>query len=258
MKQSILIWAGLIFISFGSFAYSQNVFDKIAKNEVTVLELKAPDVNPGTTHQFKPNMAYSGPGLQLGGFAISGKIGTLGYGFELTKAIIPFLNARIGLNHFAFKYQGREGAEQIEFDIDLKLNTFTMLLDWHPFKEKFRLSFGVIHNGNEASGTGRPTKNYKVGGKIYTPEKLGDIDGIVDFQKFAPFLGIGLGNAVQQNKRFGFIVDFGLLFQNSPKVTMEAEGLIEPTTEQEGDVEDDIKGFNLYPVLSIGFSYRLF
>ncbi|MCI0495110.1 hypothetical protein L0Z72_08870, partial [candidate division KSB1 bacterium] len=87
-----------------------------------------------TAHSPEYNMDR---GLQSGGFAISAKMGTLGYGFDLTKAIIPHLNFRVGLNHFLFHYEGTQGTEAIAYDVDLRLHSLSFLVDWHPFKEKF-------------------------------------------------------------------------------------------------------------------------
>jgi len=222
------------------------------------LTVEANDLNGEQTATLHPPEYEMKGGLQSGGFAISAKMGTLGYGFDLTKAIIPNLNVRFGLNHFLLHYEGTQGVEQIAYDVDVRLKTFSFLLDWHPFKEKFRLSAGVFHNSNEMTGIGVPTKTYTIGGKMYTPAKLGNVDGTVDFQKYAPYLGVGLGNAVVKDKRFGFVIDLGVVFQNSPQVTLKAQGLLEPTAEQEGDVEDDIKNLKFYPVFSMGLTYRLF
>ena len=150
------------------------------------------------------------------------------------------------------------GAERVLFNSTLKLRTIEALFDWHPFAEKFKISFGLIHNQNELSGIIVPTRTYTFGGLEYEPDKMGTINGLVKFKKNAPYFGIGLGNAVGAGQKVGFAIDIGAVFQGPPQVYMEADGLITPTAEQAQSIQNDLSGLKVYPVVTLGFTFKLF
>jgi len=191
------------------------------------------------------------------GLAVSGKVGTLGYGIELTKSITSTINARVGAHYFTFGYVSIVSEEKIELDVDLKLQSLSVLFDWHPFNNGIHLSVGLLHNENEVAFQATPTKNYPFDGTTYTPADLGSVTGIVNFKKVAPYLGIGFGNAVGKGKKMGMVFDFGVIFQDSPNVHLNAIGMIEPTAEQEPLVEENVKDFKFYPIISLGITYKI-
>lgn len=198
---------------------------------------------------------YSTSFSQNTGLAL--RVSTLGIGIEATRNIIPTLNGRVGINYFSYNYAGENKAEDIKYDLDSKMLSFSALADWYPFTAKFHISGGILYNASKIEGTGNPTRSYTVGGTIYTPEKMGYLDATVEPDlSFTPYLGLGWGNPVQSNKKISFMADIGLIYQGSPDVTLTAHGLMEPTAEQEPDVEDDIKNLKFYPVISLGLSYK--
>ena len=72
-----------------------------------------------------------------------------------------------------------------------------------------------------------------------------------------PYAGIGFGNSVRPGGRVAFALDLGVLYTGSPRIQMEGDGMIAPTAEQGPDIEADLEGVKLYPVLSLGLSLRL-
>jgi hypothetical protein len=104
----------------------------------------------------------------------------------------------------------------VEYDFKLKLATVDALLDYHPFGSSFRLSGGVIHNGNSIDVNARPNANgsYTINGRNYSAASVGQMKGDVEFRKVAPYLGIGWGNAVQTTG-WGFGMDLGVAFQGA-------------------------------------------
>lgn len=198
---------------------------------------------------------------EAGGVALSGRASTLGLGLELTAGLTDRLNVRLGGNTFSY---GRTFTEDDdEFDLDLKLRSFTALLDVHPFAGGFRLSGGFVANDNEASLTGQATGTYDVGDSTYSASDVGALTGIVDTKKGAAYAGIGFGNAVREGRKFGVVFDMGVVFQGSPNVTLRANGPISGNPgfqadlrQEELNIEDDARQFRYYPVLSFGISYK--
>ncbi|MFO7871285.1 MAG: hypothetical protein R6V03_07635 [Kiritimatiellia bacterium] len=196
------------------------------------------------------------------GVGISPKIGTLGYGADLTVGVLPTVNGRLGYNTFSYKIEDteeEEGEEVAELEAELNLKTIAALLDWHPGASGFRFTAGGMVNDNEITLTARPGATVDIGDAAYTVER---VDGAVTFDSFAPYLGIGVGNAADRNSRIHFSLDFGALYQGPPKVSIEAtasdpqvqEELNADLDQEAQDLEDDFSWFKFYPVIAFGFS----
>ena len=98
-----------------------------------------------------------------------------------------------------------------------------------------------------------PSESYDIGGRIYTPEMLGNLSVNVGFHKVAPYLGFGLRSV--NVKGLGFTGDIGAFYHGPPSVDLTASSLLEPSTEQAPIIEDNIKWFSFYPVITLGLIY---
>lgn len=191
------------------------------------------------------------------GFALGAKAGTLGLGLEGTTRLSENFNLRGGINSYSLSFN--ETTDSVRYDVDLDLKSGSLLLDWHPFTGTFRLSAGLLYNKNEANLTATPTSTVTIGGTPYPAGTAGTLTGEVKFKKSAPYLGIGWGNAVSKSSPFGFTAEVGALFQGSPAVTLRSSNpSVNPADLQreEQDIENKLDSLKVYPVLSIGFSYR--
>lgn len=201
---------------------------------------------------------------QAGDLAATVDLGTTGLGLHLTAPLATQLNARVGVNYASYSYDGN--TSDVDYDFKLKLATVDALLDYHPFASGFRVSGGVVYNGNKIEANAKPKNgSYTLNGRSYPAALVGKIDGNVDFRKAAPYLGIGWGNAVQA-AGWGFGMDLGVTFQGSPKTSLTNSGCTAPAlvcTQLANDIAtenaklaDEVKDFKLYPVVRVGVSYR--
>jgi hypothetical protein len=203
--------------------------------------------------------------------AIAGKAGTLGAGVELTAGLSPQLNARLGVN--GYSYSDRREVSDIEYDGEAKLRTGTALLDWHPGGRGFRLTGGAVYNDTTFEARSLPPASgiYDIGGVPVPASLVGTLDAAAEFDPVVPYAGLGWGNAVATNKRVGFFIDLGVIFQGKADVTLTpnipANSPINTTPgarealdillrREEQDLEDDAADYDLYPVVSVGLSYR--
>ena len=185
-------------------------------------------------------------------FAISVKTSTLGISLEGIRSFGPRYNARIGYSYFTYRHNDR-GTDYI-LDADITMSAASAMFDWFPFEGIFHLSGGAFINLNDVQAVMTPNGSHDVGGRTYTPKMLGSLTADVVFNRVSPYLGFGFGNANGTDS--GFTFDVGFLYHGSPGVHLEAEGLLEPSTEQEPIIEDNISWFQLYPVISIGYVYK--
>jgi hypothetical protein len=72
----------------------------------------------------------------------------------------------------------------------------------------------------------------------------------------APYLGIGIGNPVA--KRVGFMLDVGAMYAGAPGVEVASTNMLTPMQREGAQIEDNVGWAQVYPVLSLGVSVRLF
>lgn len=190
--------------------------------------------------------------------AIGLKGGTLGVGVEATKNIIPLmLNARIQAN--GFNYSQTINDTQATYDAKLKLFTAGAIADFYPFAGKFRLSGGFYYNGNKFSGVATPIGgNITINGVPYNAATAGTVNLNIDFNKFAPYAGIGWGDAVSSGSPIGFNFELGALYQGKPKSKITSTGAIAQAdlSAEQKKLDDSMKNFQFYPVVSLGISVK--
>ncbi len=201
------------------------------------------------------------------GFAVTGNVGTLGLGTQVTGRITPNLNARIGFNGLSFnrEFTPTEGS----YDTDVDLRTIPAFVDYFPNEDSgFRVTGGLVYNGNKASGVGVTSINdeglpsYDIGSTSFEATEVGTLRAEVDFPDFAPYIGVGWGNPVAFGQRWGFFMDLGVMFQRSPSITLNAAGaasnlqLNSALEREREDIEDWSNRFRFYPVLQVGVTYQ--
>ncbi len=196
------------------------------------------------------------------GVSVGVKGGTLGVGPEIGFTFSKYLGARVGFNYLPFSFSGEKG--DVEYDFDLNLQSVSGILDFHPFKNAFRISGGIFYNGNNLDAKGKPSSGmFKIGDHKYPAALVGNLKGDIDFNDFAPYCGIGVDTTFGKSKNFGIMLEVGVLFQGSPDVTLSSEGPLSGNplfqrdlAKEEKKLEDDLNNFKFYPVISIGATYR--
>jgi len=203
-------------------------------------------------------------GQKWPGIALGPKIGTTGIGLDLVFGINSHLNLRGGFNFGSFSLNSKLG--DVEYDIDLDLVTFPLLIDIHPFGNHFRITGGAyIQPGNKAKLNATPNVPVQIGGHTYAPDVVGTLSGEAEFSNVvAPYLGIGFGNAVDEEQLLTFMVDFGVIFQ-SYEVTLTSNGagmdtlhdtFREDLKKEEENVQSDLDDYGFFPVLTFGVAYH--
>jgi len=208
--------------------------------------------------------AFAAGSVHAAELATTLDLGTTGLGLHLSTPLNTKLNGRVGLNVANYSYDGN--TSDMEYDFKLKLKTVDALLDYHPFDGAFRITGGVVYNGNKIDARAKPNGGtYTVNGRPYAAAAVGDLSGKIDFRKAAPYLGIGWGNAV---KAQGWSVgaDLGVSFQGSPKTQLASNNCTAPAplcqqlasdvAAENAELAEEVKDFKLYPVVRVGISYR--
>lgn len=202
--------------------------------------------------------------------ALGAKVGTLGAGVELTTGLSPQWNARLGVQ--GGSYTDRREVSDIEYDATLDLLSASAFLDWHPAGRGFRLTGGLLYNATEIEGRSLLPRSgvYDIGGVPVPASQVGTLSAVAEFDPFAPYAGLGWGNAVGEGGKVRFVFDLGVVFQGQADVTLTpnlppgspldnplARQALDILLEREArDLERDAEDYDLYPVAAIGISYR--
>lgn len=195
--------------------------------------------------------------------AVTAKASTLGLGADVAFKVAPKVSLR--LTGQTLDYDRTDSIDDISYDIDLSLQSFGALVDVHPTGGSFRVSGGFLANGNEIDTVANlePAEFYEIGDEVFTGAELGDLRGTADFDSAAPYLGVGWGNPFTRERRVGFALGLGVIYQGVPDVSLWAENPFgDPTLDQAlldeiDEVEEEFESFEFFPVVSIGLSIRI-
>lgn len=198
---------------------------------------------------------------------VHAQAGTTGLiGVDAGYKFSPNLHARLGLNTVGFNYN--YASEGIDYAAKFQPTNIHLLGDYFPFGGGLRLTGGLVAQNNRFTATAKSGAGNQINlnGTNYDADQVGTVESEGKFTNgIAPYLGIGFGTPISSG--FGFNLDAGVMFSGSPTVKLSANNIssLIPTAQQnqirsdlaaqERQTNSDIKSFNLYPVISIGFSY---
>lgn len=192
-------------------------------------------------------------------FGVGLKAGTLGLGLEGSWRPLPYLELRVGAN--AYDYSDNGAMAGIDYDQDLSLESFygtaNILFPISPM----RVTAGIYSNGNELLLVNDTLDDQNIGGIVYPGAGIGTISSSTSFASTAPYFGIGFDFTLAG--KIGMNLDFGLLWQGDPEVTLGVDGPLagDPGFQtaleiERRELEDDLSDYKAWPVLSLGFVYK--
>jgi len=194
--------------------------------------------------------------------------GTLGVGVHVATPIDENFQLRINANGGSYSDSTTE--DGIDYDADLTLANVGLLVDYFPWQDLgFHLSAGAYYNGNKVEATATPTAGGEIEVGKYGTFKTDDLvhlNAKVDWDKFAPYVGLGWGND-SRTEGWGFSIDLGVLI-GTPKETISYEisdtitsteyteqTIKEAINDYETELDDTLSDYNVYPVVTVGFTY---
>lgn len=194
-----------------------------------------------------------------GAVRLDAHVSTLGSGLEIGTALSESYSARLGFNTFKFSSNTDSGG--LHYTGDLKLSSVSALVDWRPFRGVTHVTAGVLFNSNklELGATTTPGA-YSFNGAIYNSAGGDTVTTAIDFNKVAPYLGIGWSGQPKK-QGFSFSTDIGILFQGSPHATVTTTGTwggadpAQLAADAQTQLNSDLSNFKYYPVLSVGIGY---
>ncbi len=198
------------------------------------------------------------------GIGVTAKAGTTGVGGDVTVPIVDgLLNARLGYNNLSFINHAEE-ISGVNYSIGTDFNSVPILVDFHPFHGGFRLSGGIYYLKHDIDAVARPGTDIRIGNTVVTAANAGQINADIQFgQDFAPYLGIGWGNAADEGFLpfgIGVSLDLGVLYQGKSDVTLSQAGNTPAGAIPAADlareaqsIENSLNEVKWFPIATIGF-----
>ena len=204
-----------------------------------------------------------------GSFAASSSIGikasTMGIGPEIEHSFNDTMGARIGFNYFSITRSSNEG--NIDYNLKAKLRNLSVLIDWHPFKGKFRVTAGVFYNKNKLEGNGKASGlgTFKIENGTYTLAQVASVYGKIEYRNLNPYIGFGWDTTAGKDRGLGVTFDLGAIYLGKSKVSLIPTGsttiINSPAFKSNLDseinnVKHDADKLKVWPVVSLGIVYR--
>jgi len=195
--------------------------------------------------------------------------GLIGVGADLGYQINPMFGVRAKYSVLPVDALlgagGLEMPQELDFsganllvDVTAKLDHADLIVDFHPFRNAFRLSAGLgIFSGNQIKVTANFLDSTKFGEITFTPEDIGSLGLNWVLNTANPYVGLGFGRAAPKH-RLGLGLDLGAYYIGPPKPEILATGMVKRTTEQSATLQENLKDFQWLPVFSFRLAVALF
>lgn len=201
---------------------------------------------------------------------IYGKAGFLGVGVGYAHGLSPTLGVRGDVTTAGrFNHDGH--SSDFDYSAKLRNDVATAYVDYFPFNNGFRLSAGLGVRNTKADAHARPNGSGQVTiGDTTVSYGAGDsAHARVKMPNVAPYLGLGWGHNVGQNRKkgFGFIADVGVYF-GKPDVSFNINDSLyskldlasggnaaSEIAKQRDEIKHDADKVKAFPAIYIGVSY---
>jgi len=199
-------------------------------------------------------------------FGVGVKAGTLGLGVEgRWDPVVPWFDVRVGFNSYEYDTSGDQAG--IDYDGTLALDNYYLTGNFKFPLSPFRFTVGAYSNGNELQLLSQDPDGgtYVIGGIPFDAANVGSLRSTTSFGSTAPYAGFGFD--FELFGKAGLNLDFGVLWQDEPMVSLEAtnwqnlspveQAILGPALDNERDeLEDEMSDFKAWPVLSLTFVYN--
>jgi hypothetical protein len=204
-------------------------------------------------------LTFSGSASAGDNFWVGGKIGTLGIGVEGIWRPIQWVDFRVGGNRYNYFDSGSQAG--VNYDAELKLLTYYATANFRFPLSPFRITAGAYSNQNKVELVSIDTPTFDIGGTTYTAADVGTLSSTTSFDSTSPYLGAGFDFSMFG--KLGLNLDFGVLWQGDPRISLTADGLLandpaflnDLSTELD-QLTDEVDNLKAYPVVSMGINFN--
>ncbi|WP_421751726.1 hypothetical protein [Croceimicrobium sp.] len=193
--------------------------------------------------------------------AIAISAGLPGFGLEYAYNLNRSLNLRAGFLAFTFNDYNTDmdiSGQSVNVNANLTSTVFDIMLEYQPStRSSFKLVAGLGYLNNVGVNTLiLLNDDIGYGDLVIDNEEIGDIDLTVSWTGVAPYMGFGFGRAIPK-KRVGFGIEVGTYYAGGPSVDIDASGMLENTSEEEAELEDNLSSYAWMPRVMARLAIKL-
>lgn len=194
------------------------------------------------------------------GWGIGLKANTFGFGADVIKSFNHNFTLRLGASYMKqdFKISTFDDFGGAAFNYTT-LGSVSLIFDYYVFRSVY-ISAGAMYNMSKLEFESKAEESQTIGNIEVSPETIGGVSYTLLPNEICPYLGIGFGHTLSRNKVVAFNFDLGAVYQGSPKVKLDATGMVSPTAneEQQQLLQDNVKEWKFYPFMNFQLSFRIF
>ncbi|MDD2380556.1 MAG: hypothetical protein PHS40_11550 [Mariniphaga sp.] len=206
-----------------------------------------------------------GSGLaDYSGFYVGGQATTNGLGFNLKYIFNKRLTLKAGVESMRLSHSFLLEEDDMSYDakVNYKTGGMFLLADFF-YTRALYLSGGVMMNDFQPYMTGRAAESLEYGDINIPASKVGDFRITIEPElKYSPYGGLGIRTFMGKNKMVTWNFETGIYYMGPPNISIEATGLLSPTADpahgQKEILEKQFSAYNLYPVVKLALSLRIF
>lgn len=210
---------------------------------------------------FGTTAAAAPVGDKLVGLSYGTNVGTLGIGSEVIYTRNNSFSVRA--IHSGIKGGTSYDFEGTEFDVDGRISSAGVMLDYHPTGETFRISAGARrHRLFKADLSATFDNDFDYRGTSYSEAGPTTIDGRVELREYSPVVTFGWRGDLRENVNIN--AEFGAMYIGTPDVSLSASGgaadgadaaaFNAEVENHRQSIEDSMSRIGLYPIAQIGIS----
>lgn len=191
--------------------------------------------------------------------------GTNGIGGSVAWSLTRKINIRGDYHAFSYADAGtmEEGigddGTNVGYEGDISTGSTSLMVDLFPLDKFIGFTLGAYYYQLDVTAVVKPDDSITMGEKVFSAERIGRINADISYEKsWMPYAGIILGNPIANGSPVKLHLQAGVLLSGAPKIDMTGEGMISPTADNEGRLQEALDDFNLLPLLNVGLSVRLF
>lgn len=189
---------------------------------------------------------------------------TLGAGVEVALRPARVIGLRATGNFLTFTRE--EEVEGIPYELEPRLRSGGVNLDFYPFGRVLYLSGGFLLNGNEARAEAIIGETITIGNRTYSNTEIQALRGDLEWSRsLAPYAGLGF----ETGGRVGIAFEAGVVFSGTPTVRLSGTTALsgqqrqlfdEAAAREEAEVrawiDDNRRWTKYHPVVALGLRIR--
>ena len=177
-------------------------------------------------------------------------------------------NLRAGFNYIDFAPNGYSPnlvkfgvpAGKILLDAKVAQSNVSLIGEWLPFGDKFRIELGGIYAfTNTYGGKIKYNDVVTVNSIQITPSDIGYLNATVTSgSKLAPYIGIGFGRLIP-SKKVSLGISLGAYYKGAPTIVIDATGLLEGNAANADRLNKNaaFQTYQWYPVGNLCLAFKL-